>query len=591
MHPSALARALCLLIFFCPAVAQATERVRIGVLAFLGAEHSLEDWSPTIRTIRTALGQTSVEVIPLDHAGIADALDRRSLDFVMTNPGHYVELEVEKGISRILTLQASEPVASTFIVRAGNHRLGSLKDLRGKALAIVGKEAFGGFQVGWREMLLAGVNPEDAVTLKPVGFPMTKVFEAVLSGEADVGIVRACLLERQIAAGTIHHDALKVLEEKARSSGDCALSSPVYPDWPLAKARDTDPELAKKVATALLALQPPEGQASWTVPLDYQPVHDLFRDLKIGPYEYLRHEKLTEFLWRMRHWIVGSIIALLAWLVHVARVELLVRRRTAELAAAHTVLVEEMTARRAAEERDALHMRELDHAGRLSIVGEMASGLAHEINQPLAAIVNYADGCAIRLQTGHANPEGLLQATRHIQRQAERAGRIVQQMRSFARKREPEFRSCDVNDLVNETLNLFEGMVRRAGAELAIDLATGLPTVLADKIQIQQVLLNLFQNALDAMQDSVGIKRLSLTVMKQGGGVAVIVGDTGSGISEAARKRMFEPFFTTKPRGLGLGLALCQSIMESHGGRLDAEMPPAGGTRMVLWLPEANQHP
>ena len=464
-------------------------------------------------------------------------------------------------------------------------RLTTLSDLRGKTLAVVGREAFGGFQIGWLEMLRAGVDPIQSVTLNSVGLPMPRVFEVVLSGAADAGIVRACLLERQIATGAIAQGALRVVGEVGRSAGDCALSSPVYPDWPIAKARHTPSELARQVAIALLAWQPPAGEAGWTVPLDYQPVHDLFRELKIGPYEHLRHETLGQFLWRVRHWLAVAGVAVLAWLVHVARVERLVRRRTSELASTHADLVREMTARRAAEERDALHLRELDHAGRLSIVGEMASGLAHELNQPLAAIVNYADGCTIRLKTGQSDPSELLLATKRIQQQAERAGKIVQQMRSFARKKVPEVKPCDINDVVRETLGLFEGMIRRANVSVDVELAETLPAVTADKIQIQQVLLNLFQNALDAMQDVSGEKRLTIETSARPGKVAVIVTDTGPGLPESARQKMFEPFYTTKPQGLGLGLSLCHSIMEAHGGGLVAATAPLGGVMMTLLLP------
>jgi len=566
--------------------ALAADRVRLGVLAFLGAEHSLDDWAPTISAIRTALGPgVSVEVMPLDHAGLGQALAQRGVDFVITNPGHYVELELKHGISRILTLQSNDPVASTFVVRADEAQVQTIAQVRGKRLAIVGREAFGGYQVGWRELRDAGVDPEREVTLKPVGLPMTRVLEAVATGEADVGVVRACLLERQVASGSVPAGRLKAIGETERSASGCVLSSRQYPDWPIAKARETAPELAKLVATALLSWTPPKGEAGWTVPLDYQPVHELFRALKIGPYEHLRHETLTAFLWRVRHWLLLAGVVLVGWLVHVVRVERLVRRRTAELAGTHADLMREMAARRLAEQRDALHLRELDHAGRLSIVGEMASGLAHELNQPLAAIVNYASGCTIRLKSGGVKPEDLLSATERIQQQAERAAKVIQQMRAFVRKRDQEMKPCDLNAIVQETLGLFEGMVRRAGATVTVDLAEALPVVLADKVQIQQVLLNLFQNALEAMKEAAPQKRLSIATRREGDVVVLSVSDSGAGLTEAVATRVFEPFFTTKPEGLGLGLALCKTIMEAHQGHLEAAPREGGGTVMTVRLP------
>ena len=568
----------------------AGETVRIGILAYLGADHTLEDWSGTVAALRAGMaGRAEVTVMPLDHAGIRLALQRREVDFVITNPGHYVELELQEGISRLLTRQSQEPVASTLVVRDDRSDIARFADLRGRTLAVVGTEAFGGYQVASGVLLKNGIDTERDLTLKAVGLPMTAVIRAVVSGAADAGVLRACVLESQQAAGAPEAARLRVLGAVGRSPGGCALSSAVYPDWPIAKARDTAPELARHLALALLSM-PPEGTGErWTVPLDYQPVHDLFRELKIGPYAHLRHETLAAFLWRVRHWLALAGVVLIGWIVHVARVERLVRRRTAELAAAHAELMQEMSARRLAEQRDALHLRELDHAGRLSIVGEMASGLAHELNQPLAAIVNYADGCAIRLRSGRADPDSLLAATARIQQQAERAAKVIQHMRAFVRKRDPELVPCNLNAVVQETLGLFEGMVRRAGATVTLAPGEGLPPVRADKVQLQQVLLNLFQNALDAMKDGAGDKHLAVSTHAEAGGACVAVADSGAGLPPAVRERLFEPFFTTKAEGLGLGLALCKSIMDAHQGRLEAGPATGGGTVMTAWLPAAEE--
>ncbi len=562
--------------------ALAQERVRVGVLAYLGAEHSVEEWAPTLQALKRAMPQAQVSLESFDHAGLALQLAAGSLDFVITNPGHYVELEMKFGISRIATREPGIPVASSIITRAARNDITSMADLRGRTVAIVGEKAFGGFQVAWRELSEAGIDPYRDFRLLSLGLPMDRVIEAVQSGAADAGIIRACLVEQLGNAG----EGLKVLAPRLLAETKCIVSSRAYPHWPFSKARTTSPELAKRVATTLLTATQAPGEAGWTVPVDYQPVRELFRALKIGPYENLRHESLADLLRRYWPFVALAALAFAAWLIHVVRVEALVRRRTGELAQANAVLKQEMAARREAEERDLLHQRELDHAGRLSVLGEMACGLAHEINQPLTAITNYADGCALRLAGESVDLNELREATRRINEQAGRASAVIRQMRAFARKRKPDRVVLDLNGVVAETAGFFEGPVRRAGGRIRLELGEGLSPALADRIQIQQVLLNLLQNALDAeraLDDGVSEIVVTTTVMDDG--LAIRVADHGTGLSEEARKRLFEPFFTTKPQGLGLGLALCRSILEEHGGRLTATDNPGGGTVMTLWLP------
>jgi two-component system sensor histidine kinase TtrS len=572
------------------------ETIRVGVLAFLGAEHSLEEWGPTARAIEAGLPGSTVRLVPLDHAGLDRAVAAAEIDFVVTNPGHYVELESAHGVSRIATLDQGTPVASAVLVRADRSDLRTLSDLAGKRVAIVGTTAFGGFQAAWRELAAAGLDPfRDFSGLDSVGFPMTRVIDAVVANRVDAGIVRGCVKEQREAEGALAPGALRVLAPIASRATTCAVSSRVYPDWPFAKLRGTAPDTAKRVATALLTFVPPPGGPGWTVPLDYQPVHEAFRDLKIGPYEPLRHISARDVL--ARYWQLLAVlgVALGAWAVHGLRVERLVRRRTAELATVNADLRREIEHRRRVEEQEALHRKELDHAARLSILGEMAGGMAHELNQPLAAIANYADGCELRLKASPVDTTALMQGTRLIRQQAERAAQVIQRMRAFVRKREPVQAAIDPGEVVAETVELFEGQARRMGVRVETSPAPAgpepaLPAVIGDRIQLQQVLLNLLQNAADAsVGHGAGPWIVRVGTRAEEGGVAVTVADQGTGMTEEVRARLFEPFFTTKPSGLGLGLALCHSIVEEHRGRLQASPGPGGGTVMRLWLPRATQ--
>jgi len=550
-------------------------QLRIGVLAFRGAEMAESEWEPTQAHLRAQLPQYRILLRPLDLEGLNAAVRNGDVDFVITNPGHYVELEAAHGVTRIASLSTAARdippamVGSAVVVRSAREDLRHLADLRGARLAAVSPDAFGGFRTAWRELAERNIDPfTDTAGLDFTGFPMEAVAAAVTEGRADAGILRICLLEQMEAEGLLERGKLRVLD--GRPVHGCLTSTRLYPDWPFAKLATTPEALAKRVAMALLSM-PEESRHAWTVPADYQPVHDLFRALKLGPYEYLRHPSLHQVLRDHWPWLVISLLAALWWLAHVARVEFLVRRRTLELKMANA----EARAQR----------EEMEHGARLSLLGEMASSMAHEISQPLAAIANYASGCQRRLAAGD-DPEGVAEGVGLIAAQAERAAGIVKRIRAFVRKRSPVPQALDVNRPVADAIDLFQAIAARRSVILTVNLAANLPLVSADRIRVEQVVLNLLQNAADAMQGEE-FRKLEITSAATEAGVTVSVRDTGPGLSPEARERLFEPFFTTKPDGLGLGLSLSRSMIEAQGGRLWAEDDPEGGVVFHFILPAA----
>jgi two-component system sensor histidine kinase TtrS len=579
--------ALLLALVLAPGGATAAE-VRIGVLAYQGSERAAQDFEPTVAHLGRSLPDRSFVLVPLDLAGITRAVSEKSLDFVVTNPGDYVDLESRFGVTRLATLESRErqPPTDTVgsVVIAPNRAKAPrrLADLAGRRLAIVAADAFGGWRVMLREMDGAGVAPSSLSALVETGFPMERVIEAVRAGRADAGVIRACLLEDEIARGHVRPDEFVVVAERAAAGFPCRLSSRLYPDWPFARLAGTSPDLAKAVTASLLSMVPVDGRA-WTAPQDYTSVHALFRQLKIGPYAHLAHTTLIVFVRANWHWFLVLGVAVGWWVVHVARVETLVRRRTAEL-------TREIQEREKAEQSARRHREERDQFSRLGILGEMASNIAHELNQPLAAITNYAEGMTRVIDAGRVDAAFLRDGARGIAGQAERAGAIIRRIRGFVRRREAKRESLDLDEVVRETLALFEGPAMRRGMPLQVRLAGDLPVISADRAEVEQVLLNLLQNAVDAMEGEPGRDRgIVVTTAHDGDGVTVAVRDHGPGLSPEVEAHLFDTFFTTKPQGLGLGLSICRTIVESHGGRLWPTNEPDGGLTMRVTLPVATE--
>jgi PAS domain S-box-containing protein len=261
----------------------------------------------------------------------------------------------------------------------------------------------------------------------------------------------------------------------------------------------------------------------------------------------------------------------------------------------HWVAIQrDVTEKRRAEEQAREHKAEMAHVARLSTMGEMASGLAHELNQPLAAISNYVQGCKYRLQQSptfrprdEAEVDWFDQAVDQIGAQADRAGQIIRRLRSFVDKREPSREMIQLNDVVDDVLELSRNDIQGADVTLHRELTGDLPMVSADRIQIEQVLLNLVRNAVEAMGENEVSDRL-LTVQTRHAhddGAEVLVTDNGPGMSDEQMDRLFEPFFTTKPHGMGVGLNISQSIVQSHEGRLWAERNHERGITFHLTLP------
>ncbi len=251
-----------------------------------------------------------------------------------------------------------------------------------------------------------------------------------------------------------------------------------------------------------------------------------------------------------------------------------------------TVFCKEITALKQAQERAHQRQEELTHVLRLSTMGEMAAELAHEINQPLGAISNYAQGCRHRIQAGLAGPTDVLHAVEAIAAEALRAGEIIRRLRRLVRKEEPSRQPVRLNDLITDALRVLDPQLRRHGVQVRLELSEALPEVQADAIQIEQVIINLLLNGLEAMLNVPEPRReLYLRSVVTETGVRVSVGDTGAGFDAAEAENLFGAFYTTKSGGLGMGLAISRSIIDSHGGHLDGENNPAGGSTFSFELP------
>jgi PAS domain S-box-containing protein len=265
-----------------------------------------------------------------------------------------------------------------------------------------------------------------------------------------------------------------------------------------------------------------------------------------------------------------------------------VAERTRELESALESLRAEVVERRRIEARVNEQQAELAHLQRLRTVEGMATQLAHEINQPLAAVVNYASGLARTLRSGSLDVESVRAATTEINQQALRAADVVRRLRDFVRKEPAPRRKYELAAVLREAMQMVEAAASRKAVTMRLEMETGLPQVDIDRIQIEQVIVNLLGNALDAFDEHApdSSREILLAARRRDGAlVEVRVTDTGKGLPPVDTRAIFEPFFTTKSNGLGMGLAISESIVNAHGGEVAAERAPAGGATVLFTLP------
>ncbi|SMH31683.1 sensor histidine kinase [Maritimibacter sp. HL-12] len=559
--------------------ALAAEPVRIGVLSYSGGESALAGFEASAVHLRAALPERDIELLPLTLPELGRAAAAGAIDFAFTNPGDSFQMARRYGASRLATarypgLGNHEGVLGALIVTRADGPVTALDDLVGRRLGIVDPAAFGGHLVARQRLLRALGGAVDRIETVTLGFPHQRVLEAVESGAVDAGVVRACLFESLAEDGRLDPDRFRPIGLVETGGLPCLASTPMYPGWAFLMLPHVAPELATEVTRALLSM-PRAGSADplhfdgWVVPLGYASVEQLYRELALFPFEPDLAAGVRAWLRDNTHWVALAAILIGAFLLHVARVEYLVVRRTRAL-------------ERAEVERRALET-EMARTERHSAMAMMAGSLAHDLNQPLAAIASFAGGLRQRRRAGTDDPATTDRVLERIVEQADRAADFIRSMRRFFSAGEAEEEPVDLRAVVDDAVMLTSAHARHR--EIALDWTqpSFSASSLGDPVRLRQVVVTLVQNAVEASKPGAVVE----IALRPGDlGWQIMVADRGCGIADELREKVFEPFFTTKGgAGMGLGLATARAIVEERGGRLRLDPRPGGGTIARVDLP------
>lgn len=561
----------------------AKEPLKVAVLAFRGEDKAMARWGATMDYLESSIPGHRFIAVPMDLPALDKAVEAGSVDFVITNAGQYVRVGTKTGVSWLATLKSrrhqgrERVIGSALVVRADSPYY-QLDDLRGATLGAVDPLAFGGFQIYWGEMVERGYDPRSHFDqIRFSGFPVDALAFWVRDRLVESAVLPVCLLESLDDEGVLQKDDFRVIEPKPLTGFDCQVSTELYPNWSFAKLKQTPSDLAERVAQALL-LMPMDSKAAkaagalgWTAPVSSYEIHKLYQRLNIHPLQRPWWTELGGWLLRNWLWAALALVIVLTGFLHHLWVQLLVKRRTQELVQMDTTLHQQQL--------------QLEHAQRVAILGELATDLAHELNQPLAAINSYAEGGIVRIRPDQDRHD-LIALLERISTQARRGAGIIERIRCFARKESFKREPVAFPQLVRDTLGLLEYELMKAGVSPEIIQHGELPTLQADPVEVQQLVVNLVRNSIEAISESTRTRRLRITLESTVGdsGINLRVEDSGIGFGAENRDTLLRPFFTTKKNGLGLGLAICRRIVEAHGGTIEFAASELGGAQVRCTL-------
>lgn len=542
----------------------------VGVLAMRGDAATARDWQPLIDRLNGSVGGERFRLRPLDLAQMREAVNRGSVQFVVTNPAQFVQLNSHYHLRWLASLRAANGdratgniIGSVILVRRDSG-ITTPQALMGKTVGAIDPQAFGGYLTGYKVLSDAGIRPERDFHLRFTGFPADALLYLLRERAIQAAIVPVCLLEKMDQEGLINPADFRPLLQQA-ASVPCVTSTPLYPNWSFAALPGLDNSLVDAVARALLTA-PPQSPFLWGAPASTSEVEALLRAVNQHPEQ--RRLWLDIKSWLIQHQTaVGLSLAVLALLIvnHIW-IALLVRRRGRQLLHAGEQLRRQEQA--------------LENARQLNVLGEMASGFAHELNQPLAAIRHYAQGCLIQLRKTDAG-HPLLGPLENIDRQAQRGGETIHNLRQWAQPTaeaidQTRWQPAVVSETAERVWALLRLTQRYPDLTLFNNVAPSLTLTLPPAL-LEQLLANLLLNAAQA-----GANAVWLSATQSERAIELHLQDNAGGMTMAGLEQAFRPFNTTKAGGMGLGLAICRRLARYGGGEIRLANRPAPDSRNGL---------
>ncbi|WP_373960238.1 PhnD/SsuA/transferrin family substrate-binding protein [Vibrio gigantis] len=576
---------------------ESNQTIEVGVLAIRGKLAAQQRWQPTMDWLSERILGKHFVLKPFNLEEMAEAVKKVEVDFVITNPGQAVRLGRQYDLSWMATMtshnyddqsvSSTRSIGSALVVRRMSPYI-SFEQLSGKPIAAVSENAFGGYLTMRYQVMQEELNPNHFFSNTHfLGFPIDASLYQLREGHIEAAVVPACLVENMISEGLLVADQYRVIGNQAPEGFRCQVSTPLYSNWSFAKTERASSALAKQMSQVLFAMPKSSAPAiaanasGWTSPTSLLPIDKLYQQLDMHPLQQPWWKEALIWLKYNQQWAWAFFLLVVFLNAYHFWLEYKFSRSKKQLEATLNKLKSKS--------------EQLEHSQRIAVVGELGSSLAHEINQPLAAIRNYSEGGLLRISKNKPITD-IEPVFEKIQSQVDRADAIIQRLRNMIKKRSAEKSKADIEQLLTDTIELLQ--LRLEQHQITIErYVVGRPIeVYIDPVGLQQVIVNLINNATDACNaqqqramsdiDNKNDEPATIKVITeyQADKMMLSVIDNGTGL-DFAEHQVTQAFVSSKENGLGLGLAICQDVIEDHSGQMSITSLTPHGCHVVVTLP------
>lgn len=548
------------------------DEVVIGVFADRGIEEAQTRWQPMINWLNQQIPEYRFQLLALELGMLQTEVSSQRLQFMIINPSESIRLGRIFPLSWMATLIS--PLAGGTTTATGsalwvreNSPYHTTENLAGKRIGTVDRRAFGGFMAMENEALRPEYPGNFLSQVQELGYPHENIVRALLDNNIEAAILPVCLVESLIARQKLEAGKLRLINSKTPTGFECQVSTELYPNWSFAMLGNADRQLAKKIVQSLLNLptDSPEAKAAqslgWSVPESQVELDRLFENLGIHPLQLSMWQQLLR--WIVQYYYVAILIVIIFTVLPIQYVILQFRFH-----------------------RNSLKLRKMQddfqQIQRRALVDKLGASLAHELNQPLSAIRLYADGEISRQKKGDSQTN-IVELLTKIRNQVVRVDEVVKRLRQLLKKEPASKTRFDLSNLLQETCALVSLYAQRYNITIKQGYISNPVLFYGDRIGLEQLLVNLLTNAIDSTAEA-GNSLIFIELLQTKLDVSLCVYDQGVGLN-APLSTLMTPFVTSKANGVGLGLTVCQEVVESHLGKFTLRNRAHGGVEAKVCLP------
>jgi len=570
---------------------------RVGVLANHGVKQGKLRWQPMMDYLSERVPRANFEVVPLDFDAMNSQMLNHDIQFMITNPAQYFNLSSHFPLSWLATMKSRKHQGTTFaigatiIVRADSN-IYTLEDLRGKSIVASDPQALGGYQAAVGLLHKMGYSPAQYFgDLRFLGFPLEPIVYQVRDKTVEAAITPFCTLEEMINRGLVKKEDFRVIHPTMPKGYECLVSTQLYPNWSFAAAETVPTPITQAISQALYDLKPDHIAAisaktmGWTAPVSQLKVIKLFKELQLKTPPPPLYQTVVKWMEKNKEWGGAFLLLFLISTVYHLWLEYKFRQKSEFLIDTERQLKDK-----------ALQLERLQST---AILGEIGSGLAHELNQPIAAITQYSEGGMMHLNSLGKADADTYEILAKINAQSLRAGAVVHRIRGLLKRRETSTEMINFDEIMNNSLVLFAAEFKRHDVRAEINTRGTQFTLKGDEVGLSQVIANIIKNSIDALDGSDTDKKIYISVNYDPESVQIQLFDNGPGLQKSAHELMAS-FCSTKRDGLGLGLAICKDVISQHGGQFTIQncseiahvpnLPWLQGCVVKIVLPKSMDH-